>query len=294
MAQQPSLTKTSLTPTQAAVQEELMSQTFQHTDLATLAKESILWVDELPKQHRISAMAEMKQWVRSEGLNWDLWWQYCQHARQEVAQIHPARQSAQPFWLPPEGDQRLPSQAQPTWLAGQTSQSHSGVRRVMSQPHLGLAPKRQQAYNAQVKARPNTSKAQSAALVNQYMMAEHLRLGEMARPSTTEEWHRLAVEAVEWLDQKPKEEQAAALSQMRQWAIQMGLAWDQWWTFCRRFRDANDTQSVMLQRQRMHQEVVQSSPMSPVLEETHDNMQPGAPAMDAGKIAEGGGVEAKE
>jgi len=231
---------------QAQVQDELMAMAAPSSpsadmDLKALAKESILWLDDLPKQERISGMAEMKQWVKSSGLNWDLWWQYCQRARQEA----PKRQAS--------------PQAGPTFLG------HGSFKpRVLNPaPQFNPVPAQMKAYHDQMRSRPNVSKAQAQAIMNQHETAPRPHAEQ--RPSTDEEWHQLAVEALDWLGQKTKDERPAAMSQMRSWVVSTGLNWDSWWGYCRRIQEAK--KKAALERQ-----------MTNEADKMFDNSQPDSPA----------------
>lgn len=203
--------KAYLTQMQAAVQQELLSQTSSEMDFQALAKESILWLDELPKQERISAMAEMKQWVKSSGLNWDLWWQYCQRARQEAARPQAGLTG-------------------PTFLG-----RPSGRPRELTQPEFNSVPPQMRAYHDRIKSRSNISRAQAHAVMNQQAAAQ--QPPGTSRPTSDEEWYHLATEALDWLGQKTKDERPAAMSQMRQWVVESGLNWDAWWGYCRRMQE---------------------------------------------------------
>merc|ERR1719321_1770282 len=109
-------------------------------------------------------MAEMKQWVREERLNWDMWWQYCLHARHQAADSG--------------------------------SRSPTNMKNPMGKPR---AVPLQMKSHQKVRPQPQPqviSKAQSQALAN-LAMASIREQGER-RPQSDEEWYQLAIEALEW------------------------------------------------------------------------------------------------
>lgn len=165
---------------QALVQEDPRTRQ-DDTDWRALAEESMRWIETKPKQEQIAALAEMKEWVKSSGLNWDLWWQYCQHFR-----------------------------------------STHGVMDVPKSPRS-----KEKLYT---RGRPKISEAQVHA---QAQLPSPQ--GEM-RPHTDEEWHRLAMEAVLWMQETSQEERKAAMGQMKQWVVAAGLNWDAWWTYCKKLQ----------------------------------------------------------
>lgn len=106
--------------------EELVSHTRPAMDLKAVAKESMLWLDELPDQERTAAMVSMQGWVNSQGLDWDLWCEQSNHA-----------------------------------MTGPPCQSNSlGA----TEPVFNPVPSLMQAYNTQIKSRPGTTSARELDL----------------------------------------------------------------------------------------------------------------------------------
>jgi len=199
-------------------QAEPMSRSSPEMDLKVTAKESILWLDELPKQERGPALAEMKQWVKSQGLDWELWWQYCQRARKEAAEGSPKRQA-------------MKVASGPTFLGHPSG-------KASTQSMFNPVPAQMKSYNNQMKMRPNISRAQvQAGMTKQAIPAPQTE----SRPATSEGWQQVATEAMFWLQQKNNAERPAAMNEMRQWVIQSGLNWDNWWGYCRSLQDGKKT-----------------------------------------------------
>lgn len=198
--------------TLSQTQPALESEESQDIDLKALARESIMWLDELPKQERTSAMVEMRQWVKNSGIEWDLWWQYCLRSRQETRQVSQTQQMVMG----------------PTFLGPNSSRP-----RVVA-PQFNPVPPQMKAYNTQVaKGRPNVSRQQLHRSRSQPAAPQITE----KRPSSEDGWKALAMEALAWMSTKTKQERPAAMAQMRQWIIQSGLNWDAWWTYCRRLQD---------------------------------------------------------
>jgi len=218
-----------LTQSQASLHEELylgtlpklsshsLSGSSPGADLKTKARDSILWLDKLPQQERGAAMAEMKKWVKSSGLDWDLWWQYCQRARKDAAEVSPKHQTMRrtgPI-----------SFGRPSGMAS-------------TQSMFNPVPAQMSAYNGHMKSRPTVAMRQTmqvqATTRKQVMPA----LRTDSQPTSSEGWHQFASEAMLWLQQKSNAERPVAMNEMRQWVTQSGLNWDSWWGYCSRLQDA--------------------------------------------------------
>jgi hypothetical protein len=220
-----------LAQVEGKVQEDVMAS-YPDIDWKGLARESLIWLDELPQAERSAAGMDLKEWVESAGLNWDLWWQYCRQ------QMHPTPCDGD--GLPKRPGDGSPKRQVPT-AGGPVFLGHSkGVPRELAQPEFKIVPPALQAYNAQLRERarglfegirgtsslPKAGKPAAAAP----------RL--MERPIAEDQWLSMAIDALIWLSGKAKEERPMAMAEMRQWVIESGLDWDQWWAYCRSVRGA--------------------------------------------------------
>jgi len=191
-------------------------------DFQALAKESILWLDALPKLEKMQAMAEMQQWVKASGLNWDVWWQWCVRAQQESTSRSPKNKAAY---------------ARGAAMFSDPAKKPSRAMTAPHQPQFDPVPPAMKAYQSQMRSKPNIARAQARSVHNQNQeIAVQL---EAKRPTTDQEWHQMAVEALHWLGQTPEKQRPAAMAHMRSWVIQAGIRWDGWWEYLRKIEEAN-------------------------------------------------------
>lgn len=214
-----------------------------------LAKESVEWLDGMPKESKGAAIAEIRQWVHSIGLHWDVWILYCNSIRPNAMDGSPKQMSAK----------AIITMSGPSFLG-----------RLAASPHLNSVSEPASPYSAQM--RPRIAQAQVQAM-NEYpdirpsiewvgtndpytKPAQSMR-SQASTPATSQvtgsstvpaavphqsndKWLPMVNDALRWLQQKTSEEQPAALLQMREWVQHTGMHWDSWWQYCQSVQKSNN------------------------------------------------------